>query len=236
MTHVKQVESFTRLIGFCSGFGGYNPGRQSLQIDALTTMLGRVQSAMENVKIAKAEYNRQVNQRKQVFDQVPTILAGILRRLEASGAKPEQLEDARAYVHQFIGSVPKAKARGAVPSEQTESTPTTSRLQLAYAAKADSFSNLVKTVQTEPLYQPREQAYTIAGLEATGAELNGLNQAVLDARKQWRMALIERNNLLYRNEESMVQLARAVKRYVRGLFGLASGEYALVKAITFKPA
>lgn len=235
MTHVKQVESFTRLIGFCSGFGGYNPGRQSLQIDALTTTLGHIQSAMENVKIAKAEYNQQVNQRKQVFDQIPRMLAGILRRLEASGAKPEQLEDARAYVHQFIGAVPKIRA--AVPSEQTESTASPKgRLQLAYVSKADSFSNLVKTVMNEPLYRPHEQAYTIAGLEATGAELIRLNQAVADARKHWRMALIERNNVLYRNEESMLRLGRAVKRYVRGLFGLASGEYALLKEITFKPA
>lgn len=234
MTHVKQVESFTRLIGFCSGFGGYNPGRQSLQIDALTTTLGHIQSAMENVKIAKAEYNQQVNQRKQVFDQIPRMLAGILRRLEASGAKPEQLEDARTYAHQFIGSVP--KTRGAVPSEQAESAASTSRLQLAYVAKADSFSNLVKTVMTEPLYQPREQAYTIAGLEATGAELTRLNQAVMDARKLWRMALVERNHVLYRNEESMLRLGRAVKRYVRGLYGLNSDEYALVKEITFKPA
>jgi uncharacterized protein YukE len=146
MTHVKQVESFARLLGFCSGYGGsYNPGRQTLQIDALVQQLNQVQSAMENVKIAKAEYDNEVNQRKQAFDDLPRLLSGILRTLEASGAKPEKLEDARSFVHQITGASP--KNREPLLAEKPE-TPAAhrSRLQLAYVSKADTFSKLVKAL------------------------------------------------------------------------------------------
>lgn len=233
MTHVKTVESFARLLGFCSGYGGYNPGRQSLQVDALTTQLNHIQSAIENVKIAKAEYDNEVNQRKQAFDQLPRLLSGILRRLEASGAKPEKLEDARAYVHQIIGASP--KNREPLPSAQAEGKPVQrGKLQLAYVSKADSFSKLVKAVISEPLYQPRENQFTQAGLEEKVTELNQLNRHVADARRKWSEALIDRNKVLYKDEGSMTQSARAVKKYVRGLFGHDSAEYALIKALEFK--
>jgi hypothetical protein len=233
MSHVKNVEAFTRVVDFCTGFGGnYNPGRPTLQIDALATQLSHIQSAMDHVRIAKAEYDRHVVERKQAFDQIPKLLAGTLRRLEASGTKPEYLENARAHVHRFIGASP--KTRSAIPSEQVESAPgPKGHLQLAYVSKADAFSKLVQSLKTEPLYQSREPLYTVEGLEAKVLELMLLNQAVADARKLWRMALIDRDKVLYSNEESMLQVARAVKKYVRGLYGHDSREYALLKEWQF---
>jgi hypothetical protein len=65
-------------------------------------------------------------------------------------------------------------------------------------------------------------------------ELNQLNRHVADARRKWSEALIDRNKVLYKDEGSMTQSARAVKKYVRGLFGHDSEEYALVKALEFK--
>lgn len=233
MTHVKKVESFARLLGFCSGYGGsYNPGRQTLQIDALVQQLNQVQSAMENVKIAKAEYDNEVNQRKQAFDKLPRLLSGILRTLEASGAKPEKLEDARSFVHQITGASP--KNREPLPAEKPE-TPAAHRfrLQLAYVSKADAFSKLVKAVMSEPLYQPREKTFNPTGLEAKVTELNQLNRQVADARGRWSKVLIERNRAMYKDDGSLTESARAVKKYVRALYGHDSEEYAQVKVLDF---
>jgi len=47
------------------------------------------------------------------------------------------------------------------------------------------------------------------------------------------MALIDRDKVLYSNEESMLQVARAMKKYVRGLYGHDSREYALLKEWQF---
>jgi hypothetical protein len=236
MTHVKNIEAFSRLVGFCSGYGGtFNPGRQSLQIDALVNKVIETQSAMEHVKVAKAEYDNQVNLRKQTFDQLPRLVSSILRTLEASGAKPEKLDDARSFVHQLIGSSP--KNRSPLPSDQAnqtlEKTNQRSALQLAYVSKADAFSRLVKAVNTEPLYAAYESTLSKDGLNAKVQELNHLNRQVADARALWSKARIERNSVLYSSEVSMIKTAQATKKYVRAIFGHDSEQYALVKALDF---
>jgi hypothetical protein len=135
-------------------------------------------------------------------------------------------------VHQIIGASP--KNREPFPSAQAEVKPVRGKLQLAYVSKADSFSKLVKAVISEPLYQPREKQFTQAGLEEKVTELSQLNRHVADARRKWSEALIDRNKVLYKDEGSMTESARAVKKYVRGLFGHDSAEYALVKVLEFK--
>jgi hypothetical protein len=232
MSHVKNAEAFTRVVDFCTGFGGmYNPGRPTLQIDALTSQVNQIHSALDAVKTAKAKYDLYVNERKQAFDLVPKLLAGTLRRLEASGTKSEQLEDARAYVHRFSGSLP--RSRNPIPSDKIESAPEPKGLlQLAYTSKVDAFSKLVEALKTNTLYQSHEHDFKVTGLEAKVMELAQLNQAVGMARKIWRMKIIDRDKLLYENEDSMFQVARAVKKYVRGLYGHDSGEYALLKGQT----
>jgi len=232
MTHVKQVEAFERLVTFCTGYGGsYNPGRPTLQIDALQNQLIEVKSAIEKAKLARTEFDSEVNQRKQAFDQLPKVLSGILRTLEASGAKPEKMEDARAFVNQIMGA--SSRNRKPIPSEQAESKVRRTGLQLAYASKVDAFSKLIQAVTLEPLYQPREKQYAITGLTSQLSELILMNQKVDDARAAWRNALLGRNNVMYRNDASLTELARAVRKYVRAVFGLRSGEYAFVKALQF---
>ena len=234
MTHVKNTEAFARLISFCTGYGGnYNPGRPNLQMDALVTQLIETQLAIEQVKIAKTNFDNEVNHRKQTFDQLPHLVSSILRTLEASGAKPEKVVDARTFAHQLIGSSPKSRAP--IPSNDTLAKPTTQRsgLQLAFVSKADAFSKLVKAVSTEPLYQPRETIFAKAGLEEKVGQLDQLNRKVANARALWSKAIIERNAVMYRSDVSMIKTAQAVKKYVRAIFGPSSAEYALLKSLDF---
>ena len=234
MTHVKQVEAFERLVTFCTGYGGsYNPGRPTLQIDALQNQLIEVKSAIEKAKLARTEFDSEVNQRKQAFDKLPRLLSGIMLTLEASGAKPEKLEDARSFVHQITGS--SRKNRKPIPAKKPEKPAIQrSHLQLAYVSKADTFSKLVKTVLSEPLYQPHEKTFSVAGLESKVAELHQLNRQTADARGKWRKVLVERNRIMYAADGSLTESARAVKKYVRAIYGHDSQEYALVKVLDFK--
>jgi hypothetical protein len=164
------------------------------------------------------------------------LVSSILRTLEASGAKPEKLEDARSFAHQLFGSSP--KNRQPLPAEKTDKPAVQrSRLQLAYVSKADLFSKLVKAVISEPLYQPRETTLNQTGLEEKVKELNQLNQQVADARTRWSQSLIGRNKVMYIQDASMIRTATAVKKYARAIYGHDSQEYALVKSLSFtKPS
>jgi len=236
MTHVRNTEAFARLIGFCKGYGGsYNPGRSSLRVDALLNQLSETQSAIELVKMAKTNLDNEVNLRKQTYDALPALISSILRTLEASGAKPEKVKDARMFVHQIIRS--SLRDRAPLTSGNNEQAIARhAHLQLAYVSKADAFSKLAQAVSSEPLYQPRENKFSQAGLEAKILELNQLNRQVANAQSSWRKSIIERNAIMYRQELSMTKTARAVKKYVRAIYGLNSGEYALVKTLIFNTA
>lgn len=233
MTLVKKAEDLARLVNFCSGFGGkYNPGRPNLQLEALNRQLKEVRQAMENVSIVRTEFDNEVNQRIQIFRQLPRLASGILRILEASGATPEKIEDARFFVRQISGN--SRRNRKSMPSAQSLKTAAHhAHLQLAYVSRADAFSKLVKTVETEPLYQPNENWFRLSGLTEKVEELNGLNRHVAEARGRWSKMLIARNDIMYRQEASLTKTGRAVKKYLRAIFGHNSAEYALVKPLDF---
>jgi hypothetical protein len=235
MTHVKNAEAFTRMVNFCTGYGGkYNPGRPTLQVDALAHQMKLASQALEQVITTKSHFDNVVNERRQVFAQLRRLAASVLRTLEASGASPEKLEDARSFASQVTGFVSRATVKTEEASVDTP--PVTSKRslrQMAYVSKADAFAKLLKAVATEPQYQVNEAHLAVKGLEERLEKLQALNQQVYAARTAWSNALIERNKVMYDQKESMLAVARAVRKYVRAIFGHDSQEYAQVKALRF---
>jgi hypothetical protein len=239
MTHVKNAESYSRLVDSCTGFGGnYNPGRPTLRIEALIAQRQEVNSTIANTIRAKSLYDNQVNQRKQVFDQLPKLVSSVLRTLEASGASREKLNDARSFAHQITGFKPKSRApiTAAAATPQPTDAPTGKRhstLQLAYVSKADAFAKLVNAVSTEPLYLTNEPAFSISGLTDKLNELTALNQQVSQARVTWSTVRMDRNDKMYNQSLSMYNTGLAVKKYVRAIFGPNSEQYAQIKNLSF---
>jgi hypothetical protein len=236
MTHVKNAEAFAKLVDYCTGYGGtYNPGRPTLRIESLISQLQHANEALSLVIVAKSQYDNEVNQRKQAFDKLPRVISSILRTLEASGVSKEKLDDARAFAQLALGASPKRKVvalkKGA--TETPDVVPPKPALQLAYVSKVDAFKKLIQAASTEPLYQPNEVELSVATLSALAAALEQLNGRVSAARVVWSNALINRNNVLYKQAQSMKATGRAVKRYVRAVFGHDSEQYAQLKALTF---
>jgi hypothetical protein len=238
MTHVKNAESYSRLVDSCTGFGGkFNPGRPTLQIEALIAKRAKVNSTIANAISAKTLFDNQVNQRKQVFDQLPKLVASILRTLEASGASAEKLNDARAFAHQITGfrSQKRAPISAAAATTQPTDAPKGKRsgLQLAFVSKADAFAKLVNAVNSEPLYLTNEPAFSVSSLNDKVNELTALNRKVSEARVTWSNARIDRNNTMYSETLSMFETGRAVKKYVRAIYGPQSQQYAQIKNLSF---
>lgn len=232
MTHVKNVEAFTRLIGFCTGYGAkYNPGSSNLRIESLTPKLNSAKEAMALVAAMKSLHEQEVNTRKQIFESIDDIASGILLTMDSSGATPEMLSDARYFVRQIKGY--KIYDRAPIPSPEVQKVKRKSILQLAYVSKADWFSKLVQTIDREPLYKPNEAALSKSNLIAKVAELNASMEAVNLARVNWSNALIERNKVLYNPNQSLFTLMRAVKQYVKAIFGHTSAEYGQIKTLGF---
>jgi predicted lipid-binding transport protein (Tim44 family) len=193
---------------------------------------------------AKTEFDNEVNYRKQKFDEINSRAASVMRVLEASGASVEKLDDARAYVQrikgtaphthdQLVAASPQSSAAAPANADGNTAKKVRSQKQKSYASRTEAFAKLVSAVSTEPLYIANETALSVEGLKDTLDELNAANAQVSAAQAAWSKARIDRNAVLYNQDQSMYRTGLAVKKYVRGLFGPGSEQYTQLKSVVF---
>src|SRR6187401_3107962 len=95
MSHVKNMQSFEKLTGICTGLGGnYNPGKQNLQVNAITTLSTIAQQIGEEVREAQKAYDMATNAREEGFNTIRQFSSSVYMMLKACGANPLLLADA----------------------------------------------------------------------------------------------------------------------------------------------
>lgn len=247
MTDVKIAEGFSQLENFCKGFkSSYNPGRATLKIEALTAKKLEGTNAINNVIGAKTDYDDSINQRKQLFATLPKAAASIMRVLEASGVSAEKLADARGYVKQMRGRSGSKKmmmaesaatgvtgVTGATTAPAAPAGKPRSKQQLAYVSKADWLAKLISTIASEPLYAPNEENLQMSSVSAYHQSLTDSIKRVSEKQVALNNARIEKDHILYHDENSLCNVGRAVKKYVRGIYGPQSEHYTQLSKIRF---
>ena len=235
MTNVRNVETFNQIVGFCSGYGDkYKPGSPKLQLDALSVLLVNARQSLANVKAAKTEYDNLTNDREVLFRDLPKLAASVILTLSASGAKKETLNDARVFFRLMTGR--RAKERAPLASTEEEKKNRPKFAQLSYVSKADHFAKLVQVISVDPSYMANEPELSVTGLKSILKKMNSLNSSVAEVKVKLSNARITRNEWLYTKAEAIVPVSRAVKKYVRAIFGLNSEQYRQIKNLSFTKA
>ncbi len=234
MTHLNNLQAYHSLVGYCTGLGGkYNPGRQNLRLEALQAQLEAVSQSLEQVKVTKVHFINEVNERKKVFNPLPSIASNVLRTLEETGSTEEQIASSRMLVK---GIIRKQQLRMPIPSsgDQLVKEPARrSTVQMSYWAKSDAFSQLVKLVASIPTYQPTVPELSVESLTMKMAELETINQRVSEARVKWSQAMSQRKAVMYADHDSANNRSKSVKNYLRIMLGPNSDQFEQVKRITF---
>jgi hypothetical protein len=234
MSHVKNMQSFEKLTGICTGLGGnYNPGKQNLQVNAITTLSTIAQQIGEEVREAQKAYDLATNAREGGFKTMRQFSSRVYLMLKACGADSLVLEDALNSKRRIWGArISKSKPVNPekATEEKAESRPSYGR---SFVIIAEYFDRLVKTVVSEPKYDANEPEFTVEGLQQTATKLFSLNKAVADAENRLDEARIKRNTVYYIAPENLVETAAAVKAYVRSVFGLQSQQHQQVLKIRF---
>jgi hypothetical protein len=236
MSHVKNLQSFDKVIEICTGLGRkYNPGHLNLQVSTMNSHLQIAQQLWQDFKEARKAYDNATNARKEAFQGIRVLSRSVQGMLKTSGANPLLMADALNAKRKICGAritkPPDAKADGATTDTKKKST--RASYAKAYVAVAEYFDELVKTVESEPRYRANETHLTLTGLQEMKAKLFALNKAVADAEVHLDKARFQRNEMFYTDPNSIVNMAKGVKAYVRSIFGLNSQEYQLVQKIRF---
>lgn len=237
MSFAKNLQSFGKLKGICTGLGGaYNPGQQNLQVKTLTTLQFNAQQMMDNVTAAKTVYDNVTNQRELAFKELRALGSRVCYLLRSCGAHPLTLADAYAHNRRLHGWKRYAPP---VPAAEAGDEQTPKRRRAAgtdYASMAYHFAQLVETATAEPKYPTQVNFLSKDSLADKVTELYALNEAVLDATLKLNKLKQQRHALFYEDPDSLVATARKVRHYIRALFGFRSDPHAeMVKVRLTKP-
>jgi hypothetical protein len=234
MSHAKNVETYSRLVEFCTGYGGnYNPGQQNLKLNAMRALLEKAQSSLQDVSLKRLDYKRVTNEREIAFTDLSKLATRIVLYLSTSGVPDQTVDDARFYSRLIGGRL--ARRREPIPSDEADEKTLTARslTQRSYVALKDHFTQLVELIKKEAAYKPNEEDLQIASLEAKIDELNATTAKVHKAKAEWSNALIYRNRLIYKGRESLINHGATVKRYVRSVFGNTSAQSVQMAEVSF---
>lgn len=233
-SNVKQVATFEELLGFCHAHGAmYNPSKASISITALESLFTSAQQSLGVVKSAYTDYNNAVNVRQEMFNRLPVFVTRIANALAASDASKATLEEAYAYVTKFRS---RAAMRPPISGEEAKAMkaqPKVRRnLQTDFNSRVEHFTGLLKVVSAEPTYQPNEDDLKVVALDARLEELHRANTKVIELRVALSNARAARNKILYA-PQSVYDSAKAVKHYVKAVFGFRSVAYNQIRSLRF---
>jgi hypothetical protein len=230
----KLLGNFSKLIEFVSVNLDYNPANPSLKVPALNAQKAAAVNVVADIGAKEAPYKAAVNERQEGFEGLAPTVSRAGNMFKASGAGQKSQDDLRTVSCKITGRRKTAKVKDDPNTPQGEAMKTHSVSQLSYENIAGNFVDLIATLKTVPAYAPNEANLTTAGLTALANDLKAKNDAVSAAFAPVSAARGLRDELLYLNEDCMVNIALLVKAYVRAILGPGSQLFKSIKGLEFK--
>jgi hypothetical protein len=234
--HAINVANFETLIGFCTSFGtAYNPANASLKLVALTAQHAAAKAAIGNLEQAKTNHDNATNSREIVFYKIKPLSTRMLNALSASGAASQTVDDARSVNRKIQGrrATPGKKA----DPEAREGEPAPKKVsasQQGFNNLIGHFSQFIKILEAEPLYKPNEEDLKVVSLKALLNELSTRNSDVMQALAALKRTRINRDEILYRKDTGICDVAQSAKSYMKSLFSSVTPQFKQFGALRFK--
>lgn len=233
--HAKNVANFEDLISFCTAYGvNYNPSKTSISLISLNTLYTNALATISNVTTTKNAFDNVTGIRQTAFATLKPLATKVINSLSATDALDTVIKDAKTINRKLQGSRASSSTTSTTePSTPDNSTTTISTSQQSYDRLIDSFSKFIDLLNAETNYTPNETELQVATLSSKLASLQASNTAVITKYTDYSNARIERNNLLYITNNSLVETALDVKKYVKSVFGASSPQYKQVSGLKF---
>jgi len=241
--HQANVANLEHIISFTTGYGAtYNPSNNNIKIAQLQPLLMNSKSALQMMKNAETAYNNSTNAREISFAPLKTNATRIMGALKACGAVQQTIDDARTinrkihgtHLHKTTAVQTPAPAQPAADNTAVPPVVHHSTAQQSYDYQIDNLGKLIVLLTNEPLYSPNEADLSVPNLNGTLANMQSTNTAVINAYTDYSNAHINRDTVLYAAGTGLVDIALAVKQYVKSVYGATSPQYKQVSALKFK--
>ena len=236
--HAKNVTNLESLITSIIALGtAYNPSRDSIKLTALQTLLNTSKESLDTVNIAQATYSNAVAARKVAFQPFSKLITRVFNSLKATDTTKEVDNSARTIVRKLQGRRASAKIteeeKKALEAEGKEVNQI-SASQMSFDNRIENFNKLIMLLSSVPLYKPNEEELKIETLKTLYSQLKEKNTDVILPIVQLSNSRIARNEILYKENTGLVDIAVDCKTYIKSVFGATSPQYKQVSRLYFK--
>lgn len=236
--HAKNSANFDTLIAYVTGYGTtYNPSRAALKLTALQTLSTVVRNAISAVNSSIPAYTNAVAAREQAFAPLNKLITRVLNALKSTETSAQVDDSAKTLARKIKGSRAKPqktddekKALEAQGKEIKE----ISASQLSFDNRIDNLDKLIKLLASIPLYAPNEADLKVAALTTYYNDLKAKNTTVIAAATPLSNARNARNEVMYKPNTGLVDIATDVKTYLLSVYGTGSPQYKQVSRLKFK--
>jgi hypothetical protein len=236
--HAKNVANFGTLITVINGFGeAYNPSKQLITAASLATLYENSKGVMSELNGISGAYGIAVANREVAFEPLSKLATRIINALRSSDVTQQIIESAESLVRKIQGkrATPKKTeeekaallAEGTVVKEASSS-------QMSFDNRLDSFDKLIQLLGNIPQYAPNEEELKVSTLTNYYTTLSSVNTAAVQTQTALSNVRLARNEMLYKTNTGLVDVALSVKTYTKSLFGATSPQYKQVSGLAFK--
>jgi hypothetical protein len=230
--HAKNTANFEILTNVVTTLGSaYNPTNNELKLPNLITVLADAKSSLASIQEVFSHWKDTTNQREIAFDSAEKLSTRAVSSFAVSGADALDVTDAKSFVRKMQGKRAKAKPE---PKTAGEAIKTHSASQTSFDNKTEHFAQVVSILGNSPKHKPNEVELQTDSLSSTLDDLRAKNTAVINASVSLANQRINRNQILYDNDNGLVKIAQDVKTYVKSVFGPASPQYKQISGLAFK--
>jgi hypothetical protein len=236
--HAKNVANLDELISSVLGYGAaFNPSKGSIKVEALQSLSGNAKNAITGVNAAFPAYSNAVAARDAAFAPLNKLVTRALNALKATDATSQVEQNAKTMARKIQGTRANAKKTEAEKKAEAEAGKETveiSSSQMSYDSRLDNFDKFIKLLAGVSLYTPNEEDLKVTTLTALYNDLKSKNIAVVNATTPLSNARISRNDVLYKENTGLVDIATDTKTYIKSLYGATSPQFKQVSKLEFK--
>jgi ADP-heptose:LPS heptosyltransferase len=236
--HAKNAAKFDELTSFAAGYGRhYNPSKTSIQLSALQTLSTNAKNVVSAVSIAEPTYKNAVAARETAFAPLSKLITRVMNALKATDTTEAVDNSAKTLVRKIQGvraSTKKTEEEKKALAAEGKEVVEISASQMSYDSRLDNFDKLIKLLISITLYAPNEADLKVVALTTLCDDLKAKNSAVVSAATILSNARIARNEILYKPDTGLVDIALAVKTYIKSLYGATSPQYKQVSKLEFR--
>jgi len=228
--HAKNVANLQKLTEQVSVYTLYNPPVASLSVANLQALYTTAAAKLSEVEEKRNANKNAIALRKVAFENLKPTCTRIINLLDILGLPDGTIDQAKS-LNRTIQGTNKKPTQTTPHLEGAGGGISTSRQ--SYTQQAENFGILLQLLATIPSYKPNEEDLQLKNLNTYHESLVATTQPVDQTEAELNVKLIERNQILYAEGTGLYDIAQNVKKYVKGLYGATSPEYANVSAIKF---